>query len=161
MLLKISTKMKYPTTWTVNQFNPGVTLSMDLHKFLCSSKKIKITLKDTQAQYTKTTMIVPISSKISIAIKLGLRSKLNSKAKITDTFKIFKNRKKSKKKSRKRNRLMNKWVAIKIRTKFTTTKKLNITTVNFPLTWTLILLEHIKAIIRLCKIYQAECYFFK
>ena len=129
--LKICTKMKFPITLTVNRSNLGVTWSMDLLQSQCIPKKTKIAPKDTQAQFTRTTMIVQTSLRTSIVIKQGSLSKQSSKVKITGTFKIFR----SKKRSRKRNKLMSKWVIIKIKIRFITTRKLNTTIASFPSIW--------------------------
>jgi len=77
---------------------------MGLLQSQCIPKKTNIALKDTQAQFTRTTMIVQTSLRTSIVIKQGSLSKQSSKVKITGTFKIFKSRKRS----RKRNKLMSK-----------------------------------------------------
>jgi len=77
---------------------------MDLLQSQCIPKKTKNALKDTQAQFTRTTMIVQTSLRTSIVIKQGSLSKQSSKVKITGTFKIFRSRKRS----RKRIKLMSK-----------------------------------------------------
>jgi len=77
---------------------------MGLLQSLCIPKKPKNALKDTQAQFTRTTMIAQTSLKISTVIKQGSPSKQSSKVKTTGTFKIFR----SKKRSRKMNKLMSK-----------------------------------------------------
>jgi hypothetical protein len=77
---------------------------MDLLQSQCIPKKTKIAPKDTQAQFTRTTMIVQTSLRTSIVIKQGSLSKQSSKVKIIGTFKIFRSRKRS----RKRNKLMSK-----------------------------------------------------
>lgn len=93
---------------------------MDLHKFLFNLKNIKIIHKDTQVLSIKTIiMIAQTLSKILIAIKQELQNRLNSTAKITEIFKIFKNRKMNKNQ-----------VIARIKIRYKTSKKPNIMIVS-------------------------------